>query len=108
MDIANWVPFNDGRGGYVHFIGQCATGADWEDKLTELNPHKWGDHVNWAVPPVRFFATPFVIPTEAFRRSSLDGGLVLDRPRLMELASKTTVSARTIKKLRKYTNTLYH
>jgi hypothetical protein len=107
MDIANWMPFRDGRGGYLHFIGQCATGADWSDKLTELNPHKWADHVNWAVPPVRFFATPFVIPTENFRRSCLDGGVVLDRPRLVELATKTRLTAAMLRAIDKYTASLY-
>jgi hypothetical protein len=107
MDVANWLPFKDQRGGYLHLIGQCATGADWSDKLTELNTYKWLDHIHWAVPPVRFFATPFVISVQDFRRSSLDGGLVLDRVRLMELADKQSLSGELTRRLRNYVDGLY-
>lgn len=107
LDVVNWMTFQDRRGGYLHFIGQCASGADWPDKLTELNPHKWADHINWAVPPVRFFATPFVVPTEDFRRSCLDGGLVLDRPRLIELSRRASIPAGILKRVREYTESLY-
>jgi hypothetical protein len=49
MEIVDSLSFEDDRGGYLHFVGQCATGADWKDKLPELNPHKIGDNINWAV-----------------------------------------------------------
>ena len=88
VDVVAWFPFLDRRGSYLHLVGQCATGADWKDKLTELNPHKWGDHLSWAVPPARFFATPLIIRKEEMRRLSKDGGLMLDRPRLIELADR--------------------
>ena len=107
LDVAGWMTFDDDRGGFLHFIGQCATGADWRDKLLELNPHKWNDHVNWSVPPVRFFALPFVVKREEFRRTSLDGGLILDRPRLVHLAAKAPVSTSLRRKLQNYCSTLY-
>jgi hypothetical protein len=108
LDVVNWLSFADNRGGFLHFIGQCASGADWSDKLPELNPDKWGDHISWAVRPVRFFATPFVVPTPDFRRASKDGGLVLDRPRLMELAKKRPLSAAVLNLVRDYTGSLYN
>lgn len=107
LDIVSWRSFADGRGGYVHYIGQCATGADWRDKLTELNPHKWTDHVNWAVPAVRFFATPFVLRHEEFRRVSMDGGLILDRPRLLSLEKEAKLSRKLTNTLRAYCEELY-
>jgi hypothetical protein len=108
MDIANWRSFQDDRGGYLHFIGQCATGADWKDKLPELNPHKIGDHINWAVRPVRFFATPVVVTHQEFRHASQDGGLILDRPRLMELAVSAPISSALLRRVRTFTATLYN
>jgi hypothetical protein len=107
MDVANWFPFTDNRGGYLHFVGQCATGADWPDKLTELSIRKLEDHIHWAVAPVRFFATPVVVTTQAFRRASLDGGLVLDRPRLVELNRRRPISAVLLRRVRTYTAALY-
>lgn len=107
LDIAGWLPFPDGRGGHVHFIGQCATGQNWVDKVTELNANKWRDHVQWAVPPVRFFAAPFVIREKDFRRVSQDAGLVLDRPRLLYLMGKAPLLPDTLKAVKDYCSTLY-
>jgi hypothetical protein len=107
LDIAGWIRFPDNRGGYLHFVGQCATGQNWDEKLTELNPHKWRDHVGWAVPPVRFFATPFVIPENNFRRVSQDAGLILDRPRLLYLSTKAPLQPGTLKLVEEYCAQLY-
>ena len=108
LDIATWISFRDKRGGYLHLIGQCATGADWPDKLTELNPEKWNDHVSWAVKPVRFFATPFIVSVQEFRRASKDGGLMLDRVRLLELARTRPLSDSIAKRVRSYADRLYN
>jgi hypothetical protein len=107
LDIATWKAFRDERGGYLHLIGQCATGADWRDKLTELTPQKWLDHMVWAIPPVRFFATPFVLRAEEFRRVSMEGGLILDRPRLWELAGQSRVARRLVRQVESYCRQLY-
>lgn len=108
LDVAAWWEFKDQRGGYLHFLGQCATGADWVDKLNDLHVPLLKEHIYWAVEPVRFFATPFVIHHTIFRRSSIQAGLVLDRPRLMELAERGTVSAEMEQKLNNYTSGLYN
>lgn len=108
LDVASWRLFSDGRGGYLHFVGQCATGADWFEKLGDLDIRVWSDHVNWAVTPVRFFATPFVIPIERWRRSCLKGGLVLDRPRLLELATTSPLRPRRLAAILDYCRLLYH
>jgi hypothetical protein len=108
LDVVSWMGFTDTRGGYLHFIGQCATGADWKEKLTELNPEKWSDHVSWAVRPVRFFATPVIVTgTWEFRRASKDGGLILDRPRLVALHEKAPLARRTRREIEKYCDNLY-
>jgi hypothetical protein len=85
MDVCAWRTFDDGRGGYPHMVGQCATGADWDTKLDELNLDVIADHLNWTVRPMRFFATPHVVAVQHMRRVSRRAGLVLDRPRLLEL-----------------------
>jgi hypothetical protein len=107
LDVVSWIAFRDARGGYLHFIGQCATGADWGDKLTELNPFKWGDHISWAVQPVRFFATPVIVRLGEFRRASKDGGLILDRPRLLALHEEAPLRGSTKRRVEAYCAELY-
>ena len=95
MDVVAWRPFSDRRGGYFNLVGQCATGADWDEKLDELNLDVIADHLKWAVTPLRFFATPHVVPLQKMRRFSVRGGIILDRPRLLELARAASLSAPT-------------
>jgi hypothetical protein len=95
MDVVAWRGFGDRRGGYLHLVGQCATGADWEAKLDELNLDVIKDHVSWGVDPVRFFATPHVVAAQHMRRISKRAGLVLDRPRLLELERSTKLASTT-------------
>ena len=107
MDVVAWRSFRDRRGGYIHFIGQCATGADWEDKLNDLDLEVIKEHVKWAAAPLRFFATPVVVPAQSFRRVSLRAGVVLDRPRLLELESTTTLTPSTQREVLKALAELY-
>lgn len=90
VDAVTWLPFSDGRSGYLHFLVQCATGANWMDKTQDIVIATWNRHVNWGVPPVRLFAVPFVIVTtdERWLRLCGEAGLVLDRPRLLELSTR--------------------
>jgi hypothetical protein len=102
MDVATWMVFADGRGDYLHFIGQCATGANWDEKLDEPVILRWRDRVQWASDPVRFFALPFVIRTEDWRRVCQSTPLVLDRPRLVELAHRGGLPPERVEALNQY------
>lgn len=107
MDVVAWLSLGDGRGGYIHLIGQCATGADWEEKLEELNLDVIADHVKWAVSPTRFFATPHVVPSQHFRRTSQRGGLILDRSRLLNLSRKRDLEPNTRAEVKHVLENLY-
>jgi hypothetical protein len=109
LDVVTWRFFADRRGGFLQFIGQCATGKDWyeEGKLTELQVRAWEDHVAWAVEPVRFFAVPFVIPPQHWWRAARKAGLLLDRPRLLELALTSPPHRRRRGELMHYCRRLY-
>ncbi|HXH78426.1 hypothetical protein [Nocardioides sp.] len=87
LDAVSWYPFRDGRSGYLHFLVQCATGEDWSTKLSDLHLEIWKRHINWAVTPVRIFSVPFALTMlpERWVRTCTEAGLVLDRPRLLEL-----------------------
>jgi hypothetical protein len=90
LDVISWWPWEDRRGGNVHFLIQCATGRDWKDKLNDVSLNVLKRHLNWSVPPVRVFSVPKVIQVseDAWLRLSDSGGLILDRPRLLELSRK--------------------
>jgi hypothetical protein len=80
-----WLPFRDNRGGFVWFLGQCASGSDWEHKLSDLAPDAFqSDYVmtRSAVQPIRFFFTPHEVPERRFRSVSTRAGVVFDRLRL--------------------------
>ena len=60
-----WLPFADRREGQIVCFGQCATGANWRDKLSELQPqdfaHKWLQD-QFAAAPGKMFFMPHRIP----------------------------------------------
>lgn len=94
LDVVSWADFGDRRGASLHLIGQCASGAHWQEKVSQLSVAFWSDYVHWGVKPSRFFAIPFVVedPHE-LHRLSRKAGLILDRPRLVGLASRQHISA---------------
>jgi hypothetical protein len=47
LDIVAWKPFPDARASQVILFGQCAGGANWTSKLTELDPDVFWDQ--WIV-----------------------------------------------------------
>lgn len=107
LDVATWIGFEDRRGGYLHIIGQCATGSDWNEKLHDLDVKVLNEHISWAVEPVRFFATPYVVSNQRWRRACLSGGLLLDRPRLVELANASPLSRKRLGLVTAYCGSLY-
>lgn len=87
LDVVGWKKFSDGRGGGMHYWAQCATGLDWEEKLDDASIGVWSDHLS-LVGIIRLFVTPFTIlvPSVKFHRIGKRCGVVVDRPRLLELA----------------------
>ena len=104
VDAVTWKPFRDGRSGYLHFLAQCATGEDWKTKFDDLRLSNWELHLVWGVPPVRVFAVPFTIMVKnnvKWLRTCAAAGLVLDRPRLVEIASRVPLSSALERTLRR-------
>jgi len=88
LDIVAWKAFDDGRPGKLIGFGQCATGADWPAKLTELLPdsfcRKWMHEVP-PVPPIRMFFIPFRLERSRWYAINSDGGVMFDRCRIVGL-----------------------
>jgi hypothetical protein len=91
LDIVAWREFPDRRPGKLIVFGQCATGQDWKDKVTELpNTDDW---CTWwmsdrpVVWPVRLFFVPHRIQYEAWPWTNVIGGILFDRCRIAGLTS---------------------
>lgn len=92
--------FADDRGGAtLHFWAQCSTGYDWSKKLSDLDFEVWRPHFTWSVLPVKLMATPLVLtmPESKWHRVVRKGGVIVDRPRLLQLSRWVPLSDETLK-----------
>lgn len=85
LDVVIWRPFPDARGGQFIAMGQCATGANWRSKLTELQPDAFCR--TWmrdapAVLPYRLFFTCHAARRQSWLSDSALAGLIFDRCRI--------------------------
>ncbi len=89
LDIVAWRPFPDGRSAQLIIFGQCAAGANWRSKLTDLQPRAFTD-LYWKEPPVvepiKAFFTPFRVKFDQWIETGRYAGLVFDRCRIAHCA----------------------
>lgn len=84
LDLLCYRPFPDARIGIPVFLMQCASGADWLDKLHTPDIQIWTKIVIFTAQPKRAFATPFALLDDAFRMNcNIVNGMLLDRYRLL-------------------------
>ena len=84
VDLIWHLPFSDGRGGGPTYLCQCASGNNWQHKLSEPNINEWIKIIDFASPPNKAFSVPFSLGERNFRvQSNRFGGLMLDRFRLL-------------------------
>lgn len=91
LDIVAWREFADRRPGKLIVFGQCATGQDWTQKITELP-----DTVDWCswwmadrplVWPIRLFFVPHRIEYDRWPYTNITGGIFFDRCRIAHLTA---------------------
>ena len=86
LDIVAWRDFPDLKAGKLIAFGQCASGADWEGKLAELDASafmkKWF-RAPLVVEPVRLFFLPRRVPRHDWEHAGIDGGVLFDRCRIV-------------------------
>lgn len=92
LDIVTWKPFSDERDGQLIGFGQCKTGTNYKDSLTQLQPdafcNKWLSR-SPAVSPVRmFFLAEALDLSQNWRNMSIDAGLLFDRCRIIDFCSE--------------------
>ena len=84
LDVLLYRPFADGRQGFPYFLIQCASGANWEQKLGDPDLNVWNNILRPLTHPMRGFAVPFCFSEQKFHQSCVKTeGLFLDRCRLL-------------------------
>ncbi|MGD1071440.1 MAG: hypothetical protein ABSB15_14965 [Bryobacteraceae bacterium] len=87
LDVVVWRVFADGRSGGLVGFGQCKTGIHWRTHLTKLQPRGFCTKY-FAKPllidPVRVYMVPHRVNLAEWDDSTTDGGLLLDRCRLVQ------------------------
>lgn len=109
VDVVGWSPFperipDNHRGSQVVVLTQCATGANWEMKTTEMPFDSWMDYVHWKSRPIRSFAVPKVIPQDRWHDISKEGGLLFDRIRIVNLIADDMSDSSLAAELTDWTN----
>ena len=84
LDLLLFRPFRDGRVGIPVYLMQCASGANWKDKLHTPRLEIWSKIINFAATPRKAFAMPFALLDEDFIRNCiLVDGMLIDRYRIL-------------------------
>lgn len=95
LDVVVWKHFTDGLEGKLIAFGQCKTGTNYKDTLTQLQPDsfcgKWM-HSSPVVLPVRMFFVAEALSRGHWRSVSMDAGLLFDRCRIIDFCDNVDAS----------------
>ncbi len=89
LDVVVWKPFSDHLPGKLIGFGQCKTGSNYKDELTQLDPsafrEKWLRNALVVMPVRMFFVSEALALKESDRFDvALDAGLTFDRCRIVD------------------------
>lgn len=91
LDVVAWRAFADRRIGKLIAFGQCATGANWPDKIHELGaPAGWCKlwmSEAFSVDPLKMFFVPYRVPSDRWLETCVGGGILFDRCRIVQHSS---------------------
>jgi hypothetical protein len=87
LDVVVWIPFPDGMPGKLIAFGQCKTGTDYKDKLTQLQPDSFCNSWFYSSPvltPLRMFFVAEALPQDHWYSTASNAGLLFDRSRIVD------------------------
>jgi len=106
LDVVAWKHFADRLPGKLIAFGQCKTGTNYKDTLTQLQPdsfcRKWL-HSSPALTPVRMFFIAEAISRLRWYSTASDAGLLFDRCRMVDYSDD--VSSEVLEKVTIWTET---
>lgn len=94
LDLVCHKSFVDRRGGRPIYFIQCASGADWREKVKTKAPDLdvWKRMITFSCDPQRGFAMPFSLQdNEFFKTCNRVNGLLIDRYRLLSASGSNGV-----------------
>lgn len=104
LDIVAWKNFADRQAGKLITFGQCKTGTDYKDTLTQLQPDsfckKWM-RSQPIVNPVRMFFISEALSYDHWYNISSDAGILFDRCRIIDFCD--SVTPETLGKIKSWT-----
>ncbi len=87
VDTVTWIPFVDRLPGQLIVFGQCKTGTNWRDQISQSRPEdfikKWM-HEPFLVNPLRVFCVSEAVDRSRWKGTSVAAGILFDRCRLVE------------------------
>ncbi len=89
LDIVAWRDFPDGLPGKLLLFGQCAAGANWEEKISDLQPRDFCDAWMQQAPSSTLLKALFIphrVESEKWRLRTIKAKLIFDRCRIAYLA----------------------
>ena len=93
LDVVLWKHFSDRLPGKLIAFGQCKTGTDYKDTLTQLQPdsfcRKWLQ-TPLSLPPVRMFFVAEALPRNDWYNATSDAGLLFDRCRIVDFCDSVS------------------
>ena len=90
LDIVAWKHFKDRLPGKLIAFGQCKTGTNYKDELTQLQPdsfcRKWV-RSPLILTPVRMFFVAEALSRSRWANTAYDSGLLFDRCRIVDFCN---------------------
>jgi hypothetical protein len=91
LDIVAWRDFPDSLPGKLLLFGQCAAGANWEEKISDLQPRDFCDAWMVQAPSSNLLKALFIphrIESDRWRLRTIKAKLIFDRCRIASLAHR--------------------
>lgn len=108
LDIAAWRRFADKRQGGLIGFAQCKTGIHWREHLTKLRPETYCRRFMQKpliIVPLRLYMVPNRIVSHRWEEHTSDGGLLMDRCRLVQYGSR--ISHTTLRRCKIWMHAAY-
>jgi hypothetical protein len=103
LDLVAWKGFQDERSSQIILFGQCAAGANWPDKLCELDPEgfwdQWMSRGKVSSPLRSVFMPHRVYDHQEWDKHARSARLLFDRCRVVALAHNETAAGEFAKRL---------
>ena len=84
LDVVAWRDSPDKRPGKLLLFGQCASGKNWKEKASELQPPDFCDTwlINRPISIVKAFFVPCSVDSSDWALKSIRAGIIFDRCRI--------------------------